>query len=269
MIEEFEIASGHAKELNNQIRDYKNELVGANNAPPALSTVIDHSIQRLAATAQSIAQDRREPHVTLQDGESTRIYYTQVLLALAGLCVLWVFLHIQTAFLPRLGALAFSVIVVIAIVEAGVVLGASYMLSHGVRIVIEEAEAKVVATPRDWVFGGAAVAAIVAVVGFNLFLILREGAASEWLWVALAIACVAFMVYVGRNLSLMAAAVWNALKGIAFAMAATSACVLAALFGTCGAALLAVNGLLAILSYPFQILMRIFRRPAPAVSAAR
>jgi hypothetical protein len=182
--------------------------------------------------------------------------------------VLSLFLYIEVAFLSQLGAIAPEVLIIIAIVEAAVVLGASYVLAHPVRFVIAETDIEVVATPRDWAFGGAAVAAIIAIIGFNVFLIATEGTAGEWLWLALAIACVAYMVYAGRNLGLLLAAIWNVLKGVALALVAALASALAAVFGICRALLLALNGVLAILSYPFQILMRLFRRPAPTAMAA-
>ena len=269
MIEEFEVAKVHAKELGTQAREYRNEFIGTDNQPPGLSVAVDQAVERLTVTAQSIAQARREPHVALEEGESARLYYTYVLLAFAGLCVLWIFFYIQMAFLPRLGPISPRVAFIVAIAETVVVLGASYVLAHAARIVIEETEAKIVATPRDWVFGGVAVAAIVAVIGFNLFLILHEGTAGEWLWVALAMACVGYMIYVGRSLGLLVAAVWNVMKGVSFAIAAAVAGVLAALFGICRAVLLLFNGLLAILSYPFQILMRMFRRSSPAATPAQ
>jgi hypothetical protein len=263
MVGEFEVAKGHAGEFDAQARKYKTQLVGRSDRPPALSQKIGEATQLLAATADRIALDRREPHAALLDGEVTRLFYTQALLGLGGMFVIGLFFFIQVAFLPRLDALVPAIpdiLLVIAVVEAGVVLGASYMLSHAVRIVIEETQIKVVATPRDWLFGSVAVLAILAIIGFNIFLILRENSLGEWLWVALAMACIGYMIYVGRNLGLLVAALWNVLKGALCLAAAAIAWMLAALFAIIRAVLLALNGLLAILSYPFKLLMRPFQR---------
>lgn len=263
LIAEFEVAKGHAKELTTQVKDFRRQFVGSKDQPPEMSEQVTQSAAKLAATADEILRQRREPYTPIDDGEAIRTFYVQLALSGIAAVVIGLFVYIQIAFLPRLGDLVIAfpaVIYVIAFVEAGVVVGASFLLAHSVRLVIGETDLKIVATPRDWIFGTAAVIAILAVLGFNIFLILRESTRDEWLWIALAVTCVSSMVYIGRTFSLLLAALWSGIKAAILVVAAGAAWLFAGLFGLFRVICLAINGVMAILSWPFQVLTWPFRR---------
>jgi|GEM_PF-4510107 len=267
MISDFKVAKGHAKELSNQSQNFRKDFIGAKGQAPTISLEIDQSVGRLREAANEIFNLRREPYSEFSRGDSLRMFYIQFSFNIITAFVIWLFIHIQLTFWPHHLMLPQSpeMILVIAFVEVGIVLGASHFLAQTIRLTIEDKIAHVVSSPTDWIKRLVCIASILGIVGFNFFLILEEHTYSEWLWIALALASIAGMIFMGRNLGLMISALWTWMKGAFIRIAVAGAWVAGALTAILRDTLRFMSQLLSFLAYPFEMILRLLGR-SPTLS---
>lgn len=268
LIQEFEIAKGHAKQLISHTKEFKKYFVGGKDQLPEISTLLENECEKLRTAAEEASAIRREPYADVDPAEGVRQFYIQIALGVIAVLVIWIFTFIQITFIPHLGGFvsgASSVPLIIALVEAGTILGASYLLGHKVRVAVKDKDAKIIITPQDVVFTGAAATTILAVAAFNIFLIVRKFDFNELLWVALALTCIGFMTYIGRNLGLLVAALWIASKGISLSIVSACGEGIAIVLGFIRITLLTISGVLLILGYPYSILSNLLGRKPKAI----
>lgn len=269
--EDFERVRDQLKGLKEELRDFSATLAGGPAAPPRMNDSIALALGDLQTTVEAAGRNRREPYAAMDESEGLDLFRRHLFFAVATGVVIAVFLWSEFVFLDRLGILNEAPLfrLILSVFQAVVVLVASHFLVPSVRILPERDPIDVLPSANSRVAQVVAGLTIAAVVGLNLMMTVARGSGTDWLWFFMLLACIGFLMLVGRSLGTLVAAVTAAAQWLGLVFATLFVWLGGIALHLVAAAIALVGGLLAILAYPARPLLALFtsRRRASLVEA--
>jgi len=216
---------GHAREslgtLNLSLSAFHTELVGNDGQGPQASVRLEEAATAMKQAANDAAQARREPYACVAEADGLALLRTHLAFAIATLVAIGVLVWGEILFLRHLGVFGDAGPGMVTMISAGqslLVLGAGWLLVPKVRLLPDDASQQLQSSPGRLSLQIAAIATLIFVGGFNVFLTLGQNGRPEWLWLAILLGCISFIAAVGSALPVLIAACWVAVETVGLAI---------------------------------------------------